>query len=268
MAVNRFLKRRSPGLHTKLKAAATSWRAAAAPRIPVPMRIAGQFAWVHPRVFTSITTLTQPNVIAWMDEYLRPGDNFLDVGANCGWLSMRAARRVGCSGRVIAFEPSPILADILHYHRRVNGLPQITIVPKAVSNSDSEAAFFLLNRGFSFRNSLTIENDDAPFVRPEDKLRITVPTVTLDRYCADSDLRPTMLKIDVEGAELFVLEGCREILRQARPVIIVGVHPYWLPAGQDAGQIFALLAEYGYAVKDSVTGRVHGYHVGDYLCVA
>jgi FkbM family methyltransferase len=242
--------------------------AQAAPRVPVPNLIAGQFTWVHPRVFTSILTLTQPNVIRWMDEYLHPGGNFLDVGANCGWLSIRAARRVGRGGRVIAFEPSPIMVDLLRYHRSVNGLPQITIVPKAVSNSDGEAPFFLLNQGFSFRSSSAIESDNLPFVLPEEKQRITVPTVTLDRYCVDNNLWPTMLKIDVEGAELLVLEGSREVLRQSKPVIVIGVHPYWLPAGQDAAQIFALLAEYGYTVKDSVVVRTHGYDVGDYLCMA
>lgn len=242
--------------------------AQATPRVPVPNLIAGQFTWVHPRVFTSILTLTQPNVIRWMDEYLHPGDSFLDVGANCGWLSIRAARRVGRGGRVIAFEPSPIMVDLLHYHRSVNGLPQITIVPKAVSNSDGEAPFFLLNQGFSFRSSSVMESDVLPFVLPEEKQRITVPTVTLDRYCVDSHLWPTMLKIDVEGAELLVLEGSREVLLQSKPVVIIGVHPYWLPAGQDAGQIFALLAECGYTVKDSVVARTHGYDVGDYLCMA
>jgi FkbM family methyltransferase len=242
--------------------------AEATPRVPVPNLIAGQFTWVHPRVFTSILTLTQPNVIRWMDEYLHPGDSFFDVGANCGWLSIRAARRVGRGGRVIAFEPSPIMVDLLRYHRSVNGLPQITIVPKAVSNSDGEAPFFLLNQGFSFRSSSAIESDVLPFVLPEEKQRITVPAVTLDRYCVDSHLWPTMLKIDVEGAELLVLEGSREVLLQSKPVVIIGVHPYWLPAGQDADQIFALLAECGYTVKDSVVTRTHGYDVGDYLCMA
>lgn len=268
IGINRFLKRCLPGIHTTLKSVAKKWMAQAAPRVPVPKRIAGQFTWVHPRVFTSILTLTQPNIIRWMDEYLHPGDNFLDVGANCGWLSIRAARRVGRGGHVVAFEPSPIMVEILRYHRRVNGLPQITIVPKAVSNSDGEAPFFLLNQGFSARSSLAIERDDLPLVLPEEKQRITVPTVTLDRYCVDGDLRPTMLKIDVEGAELRVLEGCLEVLRQSKPVIIIGVHPYWLPAGQDAARIFALLAECGYAIKDSVIFRTHGYQVGDYLCMA
>jgi hypothetical protein len=94
-----------------------------------------------------------------------------------------------------------------------------------------------------------------------------VPTVTLDRHCAQYDLRPALVKIDVEGAELEVLEGCRQVLRQARPVVIVGIHPYWLPTGQSADQILALLSDCGYTVKDSVMFPTQGYEVGDYLCV-
>jgi FkbM family methyltransferase len=264
--VNQILKSRLPGLHSRLKAATEPWRNSGSPRWPVPARIAGQFTWVHPRVFTSDATRTEPHIVRWIDDHLQPGGIFFDVGAHCGWLTIRAARRVSDGGRVVAFEPSPFLAGLLAYHKRVNRLRQITIVPAAVSNTDGEAPFFLLNGGFSFRNSLAI-GGDVPFVRPEEKTAIKVATVTLDRYCQNESCRPTVLKIDVEGAEQQVLEGGRELLRSARPVVIVGLHPYWMPSGQSEDRVFALLEECGYRVSERVVQTAQGYGIGDYLCL-
>ena len=96
------------------------------PLFPAIRKIAGEWVLVHPRVLTSEITHTEPHIVAWLDELLHPRDTFFDVGANCGWLALRAARRVGPSGRVVAFEPAPVLAEMLAYHKRVNRSAQLT----------------------------------------------------------------------------------------------------------------------------------------------
>src|SRR5947199_625829 len=112
---------------------------------------------------------------------LKRGGTLFDVGAHYGWMSIAAASCAGARGRVVAFEPSPVLLDVLEYHKRVNRLRQVHIVPAAVSNRDDRAMpFYLVNQGLSFRNSLTIGPDDTPFLSPKDKLRIDVICTTLD----------------------------------------------------------------------------------------
>ena len=75
------------------------------------------------------------------------------------------------------------------------------------------------------------------------------------------------MKIDVEGAELLVLRGAAKLLAESPPIIILAVHPYWLPAGQSPGQILELLTKYGYTVYDSKGCLVDYLQSGEYLCL-
>jgi FkbM family methyltransferase len=261
--INRGLKRRLPGLHAVLKGAAGRWMRSRDPWLPGIRRIAGDWVWVHPRILTSEIARSEPHIVRWMDAWLRPGDTFFDVGANCGWLSLHAAKRVGRGGHIVAFEPSPILAEFLAYHRRVNRAPQIHVVPKAVSDSDGAAQFFLIQEGFSTRNSLTI-GGDVPFLRTGEKTAISVPAITLDSYCGATGDWPSLVKIDVEGAELMVLRGAAQVLER-RPVLIVGSHPHLLPPGQTTGDIFRLLSGQGYVILESEITQYAGFEGGDYL---
>jgi hypothetical protein len=78
---------------------------------------------------------------------------------------------------------------------------------------------------------------------------------------------PSVIKIDVEGAELLVLKGAGRLLQEVRPQLIVGVHPYWLPESQDAEQIFRLLETYGYKIRDELVLPFDGTFLADYWFV-
>ena len=94
-----------------------------------------------------------------------------------------------------------------------------------------------------------------------------VETTTLDVFYQETQLIPAAVKIDVEGAELLVLEGAKTLLTHHRPILMIAVHPTWLPPGQTASQLFALLRSFGYQVIDSKVVRYEEAEFGDYLCV-
>ena len=165
---------------------------------------------------------------------------------------MKAARRVGREGCVAAFEASPVLIDILKYHRLRNRLPQILVVDSAASESDADqAVFYLLNSGLSSRNSLVIGRQGLPFLESEQPMPSVVSTLKLDTFCEVNGLIPDMIKIDVEGAEGMVLRGALQSLRQFRPVLVVSMHPYWFPASESVEATMDLLASIGYRIADS-----------------
>jgi hypothetical protein len=76
-----------------------------------------------------------------------------------------------------------------------------------------------------------------------------------------------VIKIDVEGAEGMVLRGARAILRRSRPVLVVSMHPYWLPDSESTEEILEFTFRQGYHVKDSRMMKLGPYEIGDYLLV-
>jgi FkbM family methyltransferase len=183
-------------------------------------------------------------------------------------MSMWALPLVGKEGAVHSFEPSPANLAILEWHRRANRFADWTIVPKAVSEEDAAARrLFLIDSGDSPMNSLTAGVPGTPLMEGRDITTIPIQTVTLDTYCAEAGARPDLVKIDVEGAELLVLQGARKLLRESHPTLILAVHPYWLPRGQSPARIRELLTAHGYAVFDSKGQPVGSLASGEYLCL-
>jgi hypothetical protein len=141
------------------------------------------------------------------------------------------------------------------------------IIPKAVSDIDAEEEeFFLIDSGDSPMNSLTSGIPGMPLMSGRDIRKSSIQTITLDTFCSEDNLRPDLIKIDVEGAELLVLHGASKLLSESYPTIILAVHPYWLPKGQSTRQIFELLTGYGYTMYDSKGCLVEYLQSGEYLC--
>jgi FkbM family methyltransferase len=201
-------------------------------------------------------------------EQLQLGCVFFDVGAHHGWVSMWALPLVGRAGAVYSFEPSPANLAILEWHRSINRFPKWTIVPRAVSEEHAaESQFYLIDSGDSPMNSLTAGVPGMPLMEGRDIGNIPIQTLTLDAFCGEARVRPNLVKIDVEGAELLVLRGARKLLSETGPAIILAIHPYWLPAGQSPAQIVEFLGAYGYAVFDSMGRPVRSLRSGEYLCL-
>ena len=256
-SLNAFLKRRAPAQHRTLKKIVRPWIDGQF-NIPAPKKIGNRLCWVHPRVLTAEST--EPHVLAWIQKCLSPGQVFFDVGAHYGWMSLIAAQRVGRTGLVIAFEPVPVLVDILQYHKRINRLTQMEIVVSAVYDVDCESIpFHLINNGLSSGNSLVAHESQGSMSE------IRVGAVTLDTYCSRDNMWPDVVKIDVEGGELLVLNGAAEVLSRRKPTLIVALHPPWLPHGQKAAQFFDFLTTHGYRVQDSKLSAFEDEEFGDYL---
>ena len=231
---------------------------------PVPRRLFGQWVWLHPRLLGQQLAPHESFVFRWISENLPAGGTFLDVGAHHGLMSLFGARR---AEKIVAFEPSPFLVQLLEYHRRVNRLVgRLEIVPKAVTAQSSESIpFYLVYGGDSSRNSLTIGSDTTPFVKPEEKTEGATQAVSLDDYCRETGLRPDLIKIDVEGAEQWVLEGSRETLERCRPCLIVSLHDYWMPDGHSIDAMRHLLTNLSYEIVDQRTAHGAGVEVRDWL---
>jgi FkbM family methyltransferase len=160
-------------------------------------------------------------------EHVHYGDVVYDLGANIGWYSLLAARRVGPGGHVIAFEPSITNAAYVAWNAAANSFPNVSVVAAAVSDRDGWAVF--LDKG-PLMSRLDKDDDEAQARRRAARgaavrARRIVPVLSLDTWIAQAEQPPpTLIKIDIEGAEIGALRGMSETLRSARPTLIIELH--------------------------------------------
>jgi FkbM family methyltransferase len=175
-------------------------------------------------------------------EILRPGDTFVDVGADFGWYTVIGAKAVGPTGRVIAFEPVPQNLEFLRRNIVANGYANVKIEPMALSNK-SEKLTFHLNRHNLGGHSMLGAAD-----RPD---ATDVQAMTLDEYLKDYSGKIALIKIDTEGAEGYILEGMRETLRKhPEMVILMEFTPSGLrQAGFDPEAMLRKMHGQGYEIR-------------------
>jgi FkbM family methyltransferase len=147
-------------------------------------------------------------------EALGPNDIAVDVGANKGnhilWLSRSVPH-----GRVVAFEPQPALADYLCRAVCALNFRNVTIESAAVSDHAGKMILHIPGAGDSPGASL--ERAVASFETCRD---VEVPVVTLDEYFKETKARISAIKVDVEGHELSVFRGAKDILRKYSPILV------------------------------------------------
>jgi FkbM family methyltransferase len=163
------------------------------------------------------------------------GNIVLDVGANVGSYTLLFAMWTGPTGRVFAFEPAPEARNGLRLHLALNGLQdRVDIVPVAVSSNVGSTRFDAA--GASGSNAIAV-ND-----RSASSDSIDIETTTIDAFCARHGLRPDVVKIDVEGAELDALTGARRVLATPGVQAFLEFHPtVWAVRGVTPAAIRAEL---------------------------
>jgi FkbM family methyltransferase len=175
---------------------------------------------------TRAVSRIEPEVEDTLLALLHPGDVFYDVGANIGWYSMLAARAVGSSGKVIAFEPTVFNAALLQKNAAGNRLANVTTIPAAVTDQDGWATFLY---GGSLEGRLgkddCEEQAERRAKRRTPKRSSVVPIVALDSWLRETEQPPpNVLKIDVEGAEVGVLRGMTQTLHTVKPALVIELH--------------------------------------------
>jgi FkbM family methyltransferase len=166
--------------------------------------------------------------------FLRPGDLFIDVGANVGSYTVLASAHIGCE--TIAFEPVPSTFERLQNNISINHIEQIA------------KAFNLGIGAKKGELKFTTDFDTVNHVATEDEEAITtnVYMESLDSVLAGRN--PILIKIDVEGFEKQVLEGSRDLLtKESLSAIIIELNGSGEKYGNRDTEIHSLLLDAGFA---------------------
>ncbi len=173
---------------------------------------------------------------------LRPAGVLYDVGANIGFFSLLGARLVGDQGRVIAFEPVPENADAVRRNAALNGFENVFVRDVAVGRACGAVDLVLTRHP----GGATLASVGEP---PDARGIVRVVAKSIDALMEREDFpAPSVVKIDVEGAEMEVLLGMERTARRVRPAIVCEVDAASREEAEaKARAVEDLLGSWGYA---------------------
>ena len=142
--------------------------------------------------------------------HIRPGAVFYDVGANVGYMALEVAALFP-DVEVIAFEPQPALARNIAVSAVLNKFPRVTVYALMLGSADDEGELFV-----------TSDSIHASAVaRRAGSASITCLRARIDGLVESGTLPPpSVLKVDVEGAEMDVFRGAEMTIKRYRPIIV------------------------------------------------
>jgi FkbM family methyltransferase len=178
------------------------------------------------------------------EAYLKPGDTVVDIGANIGELTLRFAGIVGSGGRVVAIEAHPRIFGYLEGNVAVNDVPNVQCFNYAVSNAGGTIRFS--DNRWDELNSIVTSGGSVPTVE--------VPAIRLDDLPVKFE-RIDLLKIDVEGAEKFVLEGAGATLEKTACVYFESNEQHYRRNGYSCRELYAMFASRRFTVYRFVDGK-------------
>jgi FkbM family methyltransferase len=200
----------------------------------------------------------EPNLTAWLRQTLQLGDTFIDVGANIGYFTVLASKLVGETGRVVAIEAIPETTAILRRNVERRQRANVRVVNSAVWYERGSISMFC-----SDLPTGTATADATAAERWTLKNSIEVPAETLPMILTGEELATArVIKIDVEGAELAVVQGLVDALDGCRPDVQIVLEsdvrrPAW-------GEIVRLLGSRGFSYEFIENDySAHAYYTRD-----
>ena len=201
--------------------------------IPNPRRDAlGRMIYIHGSWEDTVTRVLCKEV--------HPGMTVLDIGAHVGYYTLIMAKRVGMEGKVIAFEPNPVVRKIIEQNVDRNSYSHVVISPYALF---SKEGYGLLNGRDNLNSCLRpqpTKTDGSASIMVFDRLKKVMGIDKVD-----------FLKMDVEGAELDILFGMQELLEKYHPVMVIEVHVDGLIQFQHSeSEVHEYIQSFGYTMEE------------------
>jgi FkbM family methyltransferase len=182
---------------------------------------------------------TDPIWIA-IQQLMKPGKNFIDVGANNGYFYALRVAKLHPKSQVIAFEPNPRISFHLKHNVEINKFANIDVAEKALGQA-AGSIFLGARLGASAYTSSSRPGADW----------IEVPVITLDSFLDKNGRQQIgLIKVDIEGGEYDFLLGCKTVMEEHRAIFILEHKQKWLArAGVSTSDILDLAEKFAYEIQ-------------------
>lgn len=187
----------------------------------------------------------EPIEVELLSGLIQPGDVVIDGGANVGFYTLALASRVGPSGRVIAFEPVPSNLERLKKNLHLNsGMKQIQLVESALWNQPDRLKLSQSDHNENNAGTFSVAQSS------QGNQYFECPAVRLDDMVKQSGVqRVAAIKLDIEGAEKWALQGAATTLRESKPVVALEVCQQTCKSmGYDAKDLWGFFQDLDYRI--------------------
>lgn len=212
----------------------------------VPVEVHGHYLYLdrHDSLGLALHHTHEPFQTSLLDRLVRPGDTVVDAGAHIGYYALLFARRVGPSGRVIAFEPSPHAHVLLRRNLIANGYPEVAVHEAVLHRERARLPFFTCEDGLA---GGSVHHPGGGWAWE----RLELEALPLDSVIPPGG-RVNFVKMDIQGAEGLALAGMRRCLEDNPAVrLLIEFWPRGLVAcGTQPAQLLADLALLGFTFQD------------------
>lgn len=191
------------------------------------------------------------HIIELIDSLELKNEWVVDMGANCGGLTLRFAKAVGKEGRVIAYEPNSDVAIRLEENLRLNNFTHVTVLRKGVWSSSGSFTLYLPKHNNTGTASLVDKTSNTG------GRTVVVPVEPFDeRWQALGCPRIRLVKMDIQGAEIHAIDGMAKMLSRCRPVIIIEVTGTSLNYPDKLSTYALSLSQFGYSSAKPITKNI------------
>jgi FkbM family methyltransferase len=206
-----------------------------------------------------------------IDHAVRPDDTVLDIGANFGLYAHYLDRAVGRSGKVYSFEPIPFTARTFGFVGRLLRWRNVELVAKGCAEQSGKLTFTLpvmdtgaISAGLVHAKGRNDARDGKEKHARFEKTRdVECDVVAVDEFLPPS-ADVSLIKCDIEGADLFAMRGARRTLARCKPVVIIEINPWFLEGfGLKVADLVGFFQELGYRLYRYEGRRLHPARVED-----
>lgn len=193
---------------------------------------------VHVSASIASKGIWEPQETRFLLDTLRPGDVFVDVGANIGYFSLLASSRVGSSGAVLAFEPEAANYALLEANCRLNHCDNTRCFQVALGEQNAGGTLYL--------NELNL-GDHSLYPGESDREAQNIRIVNGSKLIGATHPRVNCIKIDTQGAECDVLKGLQELIAASASdlIMVIEFSPLHLRNAGTSGRVLLdLLSDY------------------------
>jgi len=183
-----------------------------------------------------------------------------DVGAHIGLYTIPASKVVAPNGIVFAFEPSETNKRYLERHLEYNNISNVVVLSYLVGEATKEKQLFYENRNVDPMNSLYPKKNINLYSK------VYKDQISLDDFVRRYDVKPQVIKVDVEGSEYNVLKGARETINRCKPIIFLSIHPERLSLlNTSLDDVKNIISSFRYMVRDWEGREVKEFKFKEYV---